>query len=371
MNACESDNNALLKEYNEKRALYSRLIEEVSYILMSGIRKESIRIKSLESRLKNSESVLTKISRMDLNSRQLENITDLAGIRLICLSPEDLLKIDKIVKDHFCVISQNFRKINIENEMSANNSRHYAIQLGSSYSGPRYDSIKTLNCEIQVRTVFADALFSIQEITDDKKDSDFLKDFLQEAQLIKPIRSEVTESDKFRNALNSYGALISRCANEPMFQQFFFQNLLFLDPRAIDIYSKPDLGGELIPDFMLVLDDSSYLFVEIEKPCVPLFTKKGNPSSVFTHAQQQIRDYLNWVSNNKSFLRERPKCPNLTNDNFKGLLVIGRTSELSSKEILRFENMNAEVRGKYEIKTFDKIFRENDTIFRNVQAYAK
>jgi hypothetical protein len=51
-----------------------------------------------------------------------------------------------------------------------------------------------------------------------------------------------------------------------------------------------------------VLYDSSYLFVEIEKPRVRLFNKNGDQSADFTHALQQIRDYLKWVADNKAFL---------------------------------------------------------------------
>jgi len=55
----------------------------------------------------------------------------------------------------------------------------------------------------------------------------------------------------------------------------------------------------------MFLHDSSYLLVEIEKPNDRLSTKKGNPTSELSHAQQQIIDYLKWANEEKEFLRVR------------------------------------------------------------------
>jgi predicted nucleic acid-binding Zn-ribbon protein len=175
---------------------------------------------------------------------------------------------------------------------------------------------------------------------------------------------------KYENKLEAYRELLERNAEEPEFQGFFEENPIFLEPKIEQAYSKFSLGGELVPDFLLVLHDSSYLFVEIEKPSDRLFEKKGNPTAVFTHAQQQVRDHLKWVSNNQEFLRKR-ECHNLTGDNFKGLLVIGRSTDLDPRELDKLDNINAEVRSKYEVKTFDKILKENEAMLSNIKKYTK
>jgi hypothetical protein len=65
-------------------------------------------------------------------------------------------------------------------------------------------------------------------------------------------------------------------------------------------------------------------------------------------------------------LKDR-ECPNLTGDNFRGLLIIGRASDLSAAELKKLENINTEVRGKYEVKTFDQVFSENAMILENIK----
>jgi ppGpp synthetase/RelA/SpoT-type nucleotidyltranferase len=367
----KTSDKALLEEYDKKRVLYGQIAEDVFHTLISSIGDAKIRIRSIEYRTKTPESFYEKIKRMDSAHKFLENITDLAGVRVICFSQTDVNKIDRIIGSVFDVVENDKQKIGMKDRGFVYNSRHYVVHLRSNLKEPSYDKIRNLKCEIQVRTVLADALSSILSEQYNDKSSELSKDIQEELQQIPYLRkSYIKETDEYKTAIDSYGALISKSANEPEFQKFFEQNAVFLDPKVTKTYPKPDLGGELIPDFMLVLHDSSYLFVEIEKPNVKLFDKKGNPTAVFTHAHQQIRDYLKWVANNKAFLRER-KCANLTGDNFKGLLVIGRTCDLSSKEIECLENINAEVRGKYEIKTFDKILDENETLLRNIKKYTK
>ena len=195
------------------------------------------------------------------------------------------------------------------------------------------------------------------------------------AKLVQQQETELASAKKedwneFIKKIDEYREMVNKGLEEPEFQRFFEKNANYLDPKTTKAYPKFPLAHELIPDFLLVLHDSSYLFVEIEKPCARLFDQKGKPTAPFSQAHQQIRDQLKWVADNKTFLRDR-ECPSLTGDNFKGLLVIGRNSDLTVKEAGKLEGINAEVRGKYEIKTFDKILSENETMVNNIKKYRK
>lgn len=182
--------------------------------------------------------------------------------------------------------------------------------------------------------------------------------------------SRKSDWEIYEKKLAEYKDLVEKRADEPAFQKFFEGNANFLEPKFKTAYPKYKLADELTPDFLLVLYDSSYLFVEIEKPWVLLFNKKGDPSAEFTHAQQQIRTYLSWVAKNKEFLKNR-ECNNLTGDNFRGLLVVGRSADLSDKELERLDNIKAEVRAKYEIRTFDEIYHENVVMFKHIKKSIK
>lgn len=188
---------------------------------------------------------------------------------------------------------------------------------------------------------------------------------------IKKQESELAHSRKkdwaeYEKKVVEYRGLLDKSAEEPEFQKFFENNSVFLESKVRTSIPKASLGGEGYPDFFMILHDSSHLIVEIEKPAVKLFTEMGDPKAEFTHAQQQIRNYLKWAIEDKEYLRKRG-FPNLTANNVRGLLVIGRSSDLDAKELTKLEDLNAEVRGKYEIKTFDRILEENEAWLKNLK----
>lgn len=186
----------------------------------------------------------------------------------------------------------------------------------------------------------------------------------------KLVASKKSDWEEYEKKLAEYESIVDKFAEEPVFQTFFEKNANFLDPTVNKTYPKYALGGELIPDFLLIRYDSSYLFVEIEKPDVRLFDKTGKPTAPFTHALQQIRDQLKWVGENQDFLRKR-ECKNLTMDNFCGLLVVGKSTEFGAQDEERLQNINSEVRGRYVVKTFDQVLNENKAILENIRQHSK
>lgn len=179
-------------------------------------------------------------------------------------------------------------------------------------------------------------------------------------------RSQKKDWAEYEKKIEEYRGWLSKSAEEPEFQKFFENNPVFLESKVKTSIPKASLGGEGYPDFLMILHDSSHLIVEIEKPAVKLFTRMGNPKAEFTRAQQQIRDYLQWAIEDKEYLRKRG-FPNLTANNVRGLLVIGRSSDLNAEELAKLQGLNAEVRGKYEIKTFDRILEENEAWLKNLK----
>jgi hypothetical protein len=185
-------------------------------------------------------------------------------------------------------------------------------------------------------------------------------------QEIRLASTQKTELNEYQKKIEEYRELINKGVEESEFQKFFEENPPFLDPKVKDPMPKKSFGGEHFPDFLLLLHNVNYLVVEIEKPSDRLFNQKGDPTAELSHAQQQVRDCLKWAIEWKEFLRGRG-CPNISADNTRGLVVIGKSSSLASDELDKLENLNAEVRSRYEIKTFDRILAENEAILANLK----
>ena len=75
---------------------------------------------------------------------------------------------------------------------------------------------------------------------------------------------------------------------------------------------------------------------------------------------------MRWVKEEKEFLRKRG-CENLSEDNTTGLIVIGKRVDLTPEELTKLKNINAEVRSRYLIKTFDDILEEAETLLKNLK----
>ncbi len=62
-------------------------------------------------------------------------------------------------------------------------------------------------------------------------------------------------------------------------------------------------GGKYRSDFVWLNDNSDgpeWVLVEIEKPRIKLFTKKGEPSAELNHAIEQVRSWIRYFNENPS-----------------------------------------------------------------------
>ena len=132
--------------------------------------------------------------------------------------------------------------------------------------------------------------------------------------------------------------LVERAKDEPVFHNFFESHPLLLDPRAFEVWSKPDFHGWLEPDFIIRTYENKYIVVEIETPAKALVTGKFQLSAAATHAVTQILQYQEYLNTHIPAASEA--FPQFANP--VGLVVIGRESSLRAgqKAVLRLENLS-------------------------------
>ena len=187
-------------------------------------------------------------------------------------------------------------------------------------------------------------------------------------ELVQEKESELSDYD---TTVSNYEKIINDPkVEEPKIQKFFEDNPLLLDRKITKLYSQKSFGGEKFPDFFTIMHDGTHILVEIEKPQCSLYTKKGNPSSDFSHAEEQVREYLAWAKENMEFLRKRG-LPKLSSENMKGLLGIGMKANLTESEKEKLEVHNFSVRHSHEIKTFDDILGDNLQTIQIIRKHLK
>jgi ppGpp synthetase/RelA/SpoT-type nucleotidyltranferase len=90
-------------------------------------------------------------------SDPFSEISDLVGLRVVCLFLSDLPRIGRIIRDTFHVTREDDKL----NDMHVNTfgyfSVHFDCRLNETYAGPRYDGLAGLTFEVQLRTIAMDA----------------------------------------------------------------------------------------------------------------------------------------------------------------------------------------------------------------------
>ncbi len=145
------DIEEIRKEYEIRSDKYRKLKEEVIYILETEISKKKIPYQQITGRVKTFDSFIDKVKRLEIKE-PFEEIKDLSGVRVICLFLSDLKRIDEIIEKCF-KIEERDDKIESEPDAFGYMSVHYVGSILDTFTGARYDEIKTIKFEIQLRTI--------------------------------------------------------------------------------------------------------------------------------------------------------------------------------------------------------------------------
>lgn len=238
------------KKYIERKEAYSQLISEVKYIIEKALEKTQIKINNIEFRLKDFDSFYAKLIRKDYGGAPFDLIEDIAGIRIVCLYRSDLEKIEDIIKRNFRVLSS--KTIRDTPLTFGYMSDHYIVCIPYKYTGIRYDSIKNLKCEIQVRTVSMHAWAIVSHQLDYKQEADIPTQFKNDFYALSGI-FYVADSlfEQFRNARDESASILVKRA---MDNEFNLDNEINLDTMIAFInwkfpdreYGHPDVVSTLL-----------------------------------------------------------------------------------------------------------------------------
>jgi Uncharacterized protein conserved in bacteria len=149
------DQQAIVRRFLEQRGELEQLTSEVAFLLKHRMQAKGIEVAHVVSRVKSLPSLLEKIKRKSYQY-PLDEITDLAGVRVVCLYPYQLQLIADVVKDTF-VVDEQVSKTPKALDAFGYEALHHVVRLRPESSGARYALFGNHRCEIQIRTVLQDA----------------------------------------------------------------------------------------------------------------------------------------------------------------------------------------------------------------------
>jgi putative GTP pyrophosphokinase len=165
-----TENPDLIRKFVERRPDYEQLCDEVQYILRKRLSQRGVEISTVSSRAKTLTSFLEKIQRKSY-ANALKDISDFAGVRVVCLYVKDIKLIEKILSEEFDLIEKVDKLTDKKPDQFGYGAIHFVVKLGKRMSGARYEDLKSLKCEVQIRTVLQDAWAIIDHHLVYKKES--------------------------------------------------------------------------------------------------------------------------------------------------------------------------------------------------------
>ncbi len=165
MSISPADQERLLDEYNAARFLYEEYARSLSDLIERILKNAGIKVHSVSYRTKEQSSFAGKLRRPEKNYGRLEEITDLAGIRIITFFAEDVDYVAEVLSREFGVDEQASvdKRVYSDPHRFGYLSLHYVLSIdGNRADLAEYRSFSGLKCEVQVRSILQHAWAEIE-----------------------------------------------------------------------------------------------------------------------------------------------------------------------------------------------------------------
>lgn len=150
----------LRAQYDDLRPRLERLRDEALFVIQEAVAREGIKVHAFHTRIKEFESVQRKLVREEQsasNGASLNDLNDLVGLRIVCLFLSDIPQLGTSLGGCVDVIHEDNKIDGADVSSFGYQSVHFVCRFPEQFSGPRYDSLKGMPFEVQVRTIAMDA----------------------------------------------------------------------------------------------------------------------------------------------------------------------------------------------------------------------
>jgi ppGpp synthetase/RelA/SpoT-type nucleotidyltranferase len=155
--------------FEARRPVFSSLEEEAVFCLKAGLEAAGIKVHSLMHRVKDWQSIKDKLDGRTSGKRSPADLTDVVGLRVVALFLSDLPRIADVVHATFDVMSEDDKVAGVASQDAFGYmSHHLIVRMRDDHVGPRYDHLKGIAFEVQVRTILMDAWANVSHYLDYK-----------------------------------------------------------------------------------------------------------------------------------------------------------------------------------------------------------
>ncbi len=198
----------LLAQYKALLPVFSRMTEALPEKLKEFFEEAGIIVASIEHRIKTEESLIGKLKLKGDKYRDIFDITDIVGLRVITFYIDDVGKVAAIAERLFDIDWENSidkRKIH-EIDSFGYLSLHYICRIPeSSFYDPEHPEVNKIRFELQMRTVLQHAWANMNHDTGYKSGVEIPKVYLRNLSRLAGMLELVDdEFSRIRHELSDY-----------------------------------------------------------------------------------------------------------------------------------------------------------------------
>ncbi len=141
----KEDSKKILQEFENNKELYNRFTNKCKNLIIDLLIDENINYHQIAERIKEKNKLEEKISRKDYKYTDIQEITDICGIRIISFFEDEVDKIAKVIKNTFDIDPVNsIDKRQLESDRFGYRSLHYVASFKNErLKLPEYKKFKS------------------------------------------------------------------------------------------------------------------------------------------------------------------------------------------------------------------------------------
>jgi ppGpp synthetase/RelA/SpoT-type nucleotidyltranferase len=153
MTTLAMENAQICADYLKQKSRYQGFCKKVAAHLEEILKHEALKYHSITYRAKDENSLRLKLERVDGKYRSLEQVTDLAGIRVVTYYADEVDSIAKLLEREFEIDKENTvdKRQFFDPDRFGYVSMHYIIQVKES--SRRFAKYAPIKAEVQIRSI--------------------------------------------------------------------------------------------------------------------------------------------------------------------------------------------------------------------------
>ncbi|WP_309087282.1 hypothetical protein [Domibacillus sp.] len=157
-------NKSILEVYESQKELFELLKPRLKTLIEILSKENNIEVHDVKVRVKEKDSLKKKIEKKQEKYKNINDITDVVGIRVITYFNDDLDKMAKVIEKEFKIDEQNsVDKRVMDPDRFGYSSLHYVVEFNDEkLRSPEYKNFKGIKFEIQIRSILQHAWAEIE-----------------------------------------------------------------------------------------------------------------------------------------------------------------------------------------------------------------